>query len=149
MTKDTFPVSYKDPVYAAADQAASDAAGIPPGLLTSIRTVGERSNANQVSSAGARTPYQVTPDTRDLLIKKYKIDPWESPQAAALGAAYLLKEGIQRTGSAAGAVTQYIGGVDPKNWGGQTRAYTNRVMAHFTGNGGQDAPQATPIPAAP
>jgi len=118
MTKDTFPVSYKDPVYAAADQAASDAAGIPPGLLTSIRTVGERSNANQVSSAGARTPYQVTPDTRDLLIKKYKIDPWESPQAAALGAAYLLKEGIQRTGSAAGAVTQYIGGVDPKNWGG-------------------------------
>jgi hypothetical protein len=149
MTKDTFPVSYKDPVYAAADQAASDAAGIPPGLLTSIRTVGERSNANQVSSAGARTPYQVTPDTRDLLIKKYKIDPWESPQAAALGAAYLLKEGIQRTGSAAGAVTQYIGGVDPKNWGGQTRAYTNRVMAHFTGSGGQDAPQATPIPAAP
>jgi hypothetical protein len=153
MTKDIFPVSYKDPVYAAADASASEVAGIPPGLLTSIRVAGEKSNANQVSSAGARSPYQVTPETRDLLIKKYKIDPWESPQAAALGAAYLLKEGIQRTGSAAGAVTQYIGGVDPKNWGGQTRAYTNRVMAHFTGNGGQDAPQAgaqsAPIPAAP
>jgi hypothetical protein len=149
MTKDTFPVSYKDPVYAAADASASEAAGIPPGLLTSIRMAGEKSNANQVSSAGATTPYQFTPTTRDLIIKKYKIDPTSSPQAAALGAAYLLKEGIQRTGSAAGAVTQYIGGVDPKNWGGQTRAYTNRVMAHFTGNGGQDAPQATPIPAAP
>jgi hypothetical protein len=149
MTKDIFPVSYKDPVYAAADASASEAAGIPPGLLTSIRVAGEKSNANQTSSAGATTPYQFTPSTRDLIIKKYKIDPTSSPQAAALGAAYLLKEGIQRTGSAAGAVTQYIGGVDPKNWGGQTRAYTNRVMAHFTGNGGQDAPQATPIPNAP
>jgi hypothetical protein len=149
MTKDIFPVSYKDPVYAAADQSASEAAGIPPGLLTSIRVAGEKSNANQTSSAGATTPYQFTPTTRDLIIKKYKIDPLSSPQAAALGAAYLLKEGIQRTGSAAGAVTQYIGGTDPKNWGGQTRAYTNRVMAHFTGNGGQDTPQADPMPTKP
>jgi hypothetical protein len=144
MSEPTFPVSFRDPVYAAADQAASDAAGIPPGLLQSIRLAGEKSNANQVSSAGAQTPYQVTPATRDLLIKKYKIDPYASPEAAALGAAYLLKEGIQRTGSAAGAVTQYIGGTDPANWGGQTRAYTNRVMSHFTNGGGQDAPQAAP-----
>ncbi|CDY76111.1 hypothetical protein BGLT_05183 [Caballeronia glathei] len=149
MTKDTFPVSYRDPVYAAADQAASAAAGIPSGLLSSIRLAGEKSNANQVSSAGATTPYQFTPTTRQLIIKKYNIDPTSSPQAAALGAAYLLKEGIERTGSAAGAVTQYIGGTDPANWGGQTRAYTNRVMSHFTKGGGQDTPQAEPIPAAP
>lgn len=140
-----FPTSYKDPVYAAADEAASAAAGIPPGLLTSIRVAGEKSNANQTSSAGAQSPYQVTPTTRDLLIKKYKIDPWSSPEAAALGAAYLLKEGIQRTGSAAGAVTQYIGGTDPANWGGTTRAYTNRVMSHFTKGGGTDAPDAQPM----
>jgi hypothetical protein len=149
MSNSTFPTSYKDPVYAAADQSASEVAGIPPGLLTSIRTVGEKSNANQVSSAGAETPYQFTPATRQLIIKKYNIDPLSSPQAAALGAAYLLKEGIQRTGSAAGAVTQYIGGTDPANWGGQTRAYTNRVMSHFTNGGGQDTPQPDPIPAAP
>ncbi|SAL10543.1 hypothetical protein AWB73_00124 [Caballeronia turbans] len=140
-----FPTSYKDPVYAAADEAASAAAGIPPGLLTSIRVAGEKSNANQISSAQAATPYQVTPATRDLLIKKYKIDPYSSPEAAALGAAYLLKEGIQRTGSAAGAVTQYIGGTDPSNWGGQTRAYTNRVMSHFTKGGGTDTPDAQPM----
>jgi hypothetical protein len=151
MTNSTFPVSYKDPVYAAADQAASDAAGIPPGLLTSIRVAGEKSNSNQTSSAGATTPYQFTPATRQLIIQKYKIDPTSSPEAAALGAAYLLKEGIQRTGSAAGAVTQYIGGTDPSNWGGQTRAYTNRVMSHFTKNGGQDTPQPDPVaqPSAP
>ncbi|HTI97234.1 MAG TPA: hypothetical protein VL425_12095, partial [Rudaea sp.] len=149
MSDPTFPVSYKDPVYAAADQAASDAAGIPPGLLSSIRLAGEKSNANQVSSAGATTPYQITPTTRALIIKKYGIDPTASPEAAALGAAYLLKEGIQRTGSAAGAVTQYIGGTDPANWGGQTRAYTNRVMTAFTKGGGQDTRQADPIPAAP
>jgi hypothetical protein len=140
-----FPTSYKDPVYAAADEAASAAAGIPPGLLTSIRVAGEKSNANQISSAQAATPYQVTPATRDLLIKKYNIDPYSSPEAAALGAAYLLKEGIQRTGSAAGAVTQYIGGTDPSNWGGQTRAYTNRVMSHFTKGGGTDTPDAAPM----
>jgi hypothetical protein len=149
-----FPKSFKDPVYAAADEAASNVAGIPPGLLSSIRVAGEKSNADQVSSAQAKSVYQFTPATRQLIIKKYNIDPLSSPQAAALGAAYLLKEGIQRTGSAAGAITQYIGGTDPANWGGQTRAYTNRVMAHFTGNGGQDAPQPdpsqnAPIPAAP
>lgn len=149
MSNQTFPVSYRDPVYAAADQAASDATGIPPGLLTSIRVAGEKSNANQVSSAGATTPYQITPTTRAAIIKKYNIDPSASPEAAALGAAYLLKEGIQRTGSAAGAVTQYIGGTDPANWGGQTRAYTNRVMAHFTKGGGQDTPQPDAQPAAP
>ena len=144
-----FPTSFKDPVYAAADEAASSAAGIPPGLLQSIRLAGERSNANQVSSAQAASPYQITPDTRAAIIKKYGIDPYASPEAAALGAAYLLKEGMQRTGSAAGAVTQYIGGTDPANWGGQTRAYTNRVMTAFNKAGGQDAPQAAPIPNAP
>ncbi|KKB61328.1 hypothetical protein WM40_23815 [Robbsia andropogonis] len=149
MTNSTFPTSYKDPVYAAADTAASDAAGIPQGLLQSVRTAGEKSNANQVSSAGATTPYQFTADTRARLKQKYGIDVTASPQAAALGAAYLLKEGIQRTGSAAGAVTQYIGGTDPANWGGQTRAYTNRVMSAFTGQGGQDTPQASPQPQAP
>lgn len=149
MSNPTFPVSYKDPVYAAADEAASSAAGIPPGLLSSIRLAGEKSNANQVSSAGATTPYQITPDTRASIIKKYGIDPMASPEAAALGAAYLLKEGMQRTGSAAGAVTQYIGGTDPANWGGQTRAYTNRVMTAFNKAGGQDTPQAAPIPNAP
>jgi len=148
MTNSTFPTSYKDPVYAAADTAASDAAGIPQGLLQSVRTAGEKSNANQVSSAGATTPYQFTADTRARLKQKYGIDVTASPQAAALGAAYLLKEGMQRTGSAAGAVTQYIGGTDPANWGGQTRAYTNRVMSAFTGQGGQDTPQASPQPQA-
>lgn len=149
MTNSTFPVSYKDPVYAAADQAASQATGIPPGLLTSIRTAGEKSNANQTSSVGATTPYQFTPATRQLVIQKYGIDPTASPEAAAMGAAYLLKEGIQRTGSAAGAVTQYIGGTDPANWGGQTRAYTNRVMANFVKGGGQDTPQPDALPQAP
>jgi hypothetical protein len=149
MTNSTFPTSYRDPVYAAADQAASQATGIPPGLLTSIRVAGEKSNADQVSSASATTPYQFTPDTRQLIIKKYGIDPTASPEAAAMGAAYLLKEGIQRTGSAAGAVTQYIGGTDPANWGGQTRAYTNRVMTHFNKNGGQDTPQPDAQPQAP
>lgn len=148
MTNSTFPTSFRDPIYAAADQAASDAVGIPQGLLQSVRTAGEKSNADQTSSAGATTPYQFTPATRQLVLQKYGIDPTASPEAAAMGAAYLLKEGIQRTGSAAGAVTQYIGGTDPSNWGGQTRAYTNRVMANFM-KGGQDTPQPDAQPQAP
>ena len=121
--------SYKDPIYDELDAGVESRLGLPTGLLTSIRTKGERSNADQVSSASAKTVYQHIPETRDAIIKKYKIDPWLSPENAALGAGYLLKEGLDRNrGNAAEAVGEYIGGIDRKNWGPVTRAYINRVM---------------------
>lgn len=81
-----------------------------------------------MSSAGARTVYQITPETRAGIIHNYGFDPWASPQAAAMGAAAILREGYRRTGDWGHAVQQYIGGVDPANYGPTTGAYTARVM---------------------
>lgn len=123
-----FPVSYKDPAYDQADQQAAAANGIPVAMLSAIRTKGERSNADQVSSAGAQTPYQITPETRQSIIDQTGVDPYLNPQTAAYGAAYLLKQNLDRnSGNPVLAVANYIGGTNPSNWGPQTMAYTKRV----------------------
>lgn len=87
-----FPESYSDPAYDAAERYASQLTGVPAELIRAARMNGERSNASQVSPAGARTPYQIIPGTRSGIQKNYKIDPWSNPQNAALGAAYVLWE---------------------------------------------------------
>lgn len=123
---------YTDPGYNAIDLGVEEKLGLPTGLLTAIRTRGERSNADQVSSAKAKTVYQVIPETRDAIIAKYKIDPWLSPENAALGAGYLLKEGLERNrGDVSQSVGEYVGGIDRKNWGPVTKSYINRVMTGF------------------
>lgn len=103
--------------------------GLPSGLLSRIRTRGERSNADQVSPVGARTVYQFTPATRQLFMQRYGLDPWASPGNAAQAAAIHLRESYQRTGSWDRAVTEYIGGPNPSRWGRQTRAYVQRVTS--------------------
>ncbi len=121
--------SFRDPGYDAIDSAVTALVGIPEGLLSAIRLKGERSNADQVSSAGAKSVYQVTPTTRDLVLKKYGVDAYLGPKQAATAAGYLLKEGLQRNGNdPAAAVGEYIGGTDRKNWGPQTKAYIKRVV---------------------
>lgn len=130
-----FPNKFDDPSYDAADASSAAQVGIDPILLRSVRTSGERSNADQVSSAGATTPYQFTPGTKKLILDKYGLDVTLNPQNASLGAAYLLKEGLDRNkGDAASAVAEYHGGTDPANHGPITKAYVGRVMG-----GAQDA----------
>ena len=85
-----FPVSYRDPLYTRLARAAEEQYGLPAGILDAIRTRGEMSNANQVSSAGAETPYQFIPPTRRGMIKKYGIDPYADAQSATNAAAQLL-----------------------------------------------------------
>lgn len=139
------PVSYKDPTYATLDAKVTEKLGLPDGLLASIRTKGERSNADQVSEAGAKSVYQIIPATRDAVLKKYGIDAYLNPENAAETAGLLLKEGLDRNkGDPALAVAEYIGGTDRANWGPVTRAYVARVA------GGLPAPKApAPAPAAP
>ena len=118
---------YASPAYAPLEARFEQQYGLPAGLLARIRTRGERSNADQVSPAGARTVYQFTPQTRQLFMDRYHIDPWSSPEAGAQAAALHLRETYDRTGSWDRAVTEYIGGPDPRRWGPQTRAYRQRV----------------------
>lgn len=122
-------VSYKDPTYDAIDAQVSKELGLPSGLLSGIRLRGERSNADQVSSAGARTVYQITPTTRDLFLKKYGVDAYKSPADAAKVAGLHLQESLQRNkGDSTAAVREYIGGTNPENYGPVTAAYVRRVQ---------------------
>lgn len=122
------PVSYKDPYWTGLASDVEARLDLPRGLLSAIVTRGERSNADQVSEAGARTVFQIIPATRKAAIDKWGIDPMLSDENAAEVAGRLLKESLQRNkGDAALAVAEYHGGTDRSNWGPRTRAYVQRV----------------------
>ena len=119
---------YKSPYYADLTAKVEEKLRLPPGLLHSIVTRGERSNADQVSEAGAKTVFQVIPETRDAILKKYGIDAYLSPENAAEAAGLLLRESLQRNGGdVAAAVGEYHGGTNRRNWGPRTQAYIGRV----------------------
>lgn len=123
------PNSYKDPYWTDLATATEAKLGLPEGLLAGIVTKGERSNHDQVSEAGARTVFQITPTTRKLAVDKYGVDPYLNPENAAEVAGMLLKESLQRNrGNVSAAVAEYHGGTDRANWGPRTRAYVQRVM---------------------
>ena len=129
-----FPQSYKDPQYDWVDQRAAEKIGVPVELIRAVRLAGERTNADKVSSAGARTPYQFTPDTRAGMIKKYKIDPWASPLFAAEATALHLKESLDRGLSLEDALREYHGGPNRAAWGEENQKYAERTLA-FLGGG--------------
>lgn len=130
-----FPASFKDPAYDQADQSAAAAVGIPAQWLSSIRTKGEKSNADQISGANAATPYQIIPSTRDAIIKQTGVDPYLSPQTAAYGAAYLLKQSLDRNGgNPILATAEYHGGTNRDAWGPKTMAYVKRVTGSSPNN---------------
>lgn len=128
-----FPNSYKDPLYAQLDAATEKKLGLPPGLLSSIRLNGEKSNNDQVSEASARSPYQFIPSTRKAILDKYGIDPLLSPENASEAAGLLLKEGLQRNGGdPVAAAAEYHAGPNRALWGPKTKAYMERVSAGLT-----------------
>jgi hypothetical protein len=122
--------SFRDPGYGQVEASLEQEFGVPglADVMSRVRTRGERSNADQVSSAGARTVYQFIPETRRLFIERHGIDPWSGPESAARAAAIHLLESYRRSGSWERAVTEYIGGPDSRRWGRGTRGYTRRVM---------------------
>ena len=138
------PNSYRDPFWANLAAQTEAKAGLPAGLLVALLTKGERSNADQVSEAGAKTPFQITPTTRDLVLKRDGIDAYLSPENAAEVAAIVAKDGVnwakRRTEDPAAinrlAAGYYHAGGDTKNWGPRTLAY----MARVTGAPSEPAP---------
>jgi hypothetical protein len=91
-TAQQVPTSYKDPFWSDLAANTEQRLGLPSGLLVSVLTRGERSNADQVSEAGARTPFQIIPATRKAVLDKYGFDAYLNPQTAAEAAGLLLKE---------------------------------------------------------
>lgn len=127
---DSTPNKYNDPFWTDLASATEGKLNLPKGLLVSVLTKGERSNADQVSEAGARTPFQIIPQTRQAAIKNYGIDPYLSPENAAEVAGLLLKDSLKRNGGdTAAAVGEYHGGTNRDNWGPRTNSYVNRVLS--------------------
>jgi hypothetical protein len=122
-------VNYTDPRYSDLARIAEAAHHLPTGLLDAIRMLGERSNANQVSPANARSVYQFIPSTRRGVLKNYGVDAYSGPEGATEAAATLLEENLKRSGgNVPDAVSMYHGGLKRSNWGPVTRAYTDRVV---------------------
>jgi hypothetical protein len=146
------PRSYKDPRWDQLEAAAASRHGIPVELIRSIRVDGERSNNNQVSSAGARTVYQIIPETRASIIRKHGVDPYLSDVNAAEGAALLLKEALNRNdGNPIMAAREYHGGPDRSRWGPANAAYRDRVAQGLSrlasrGMPVREAPESPPEP---
>lgn len=138
MAKQEAPKSYKDPFWSDLATSVEQKLELPSGLLKSVLLYGERSNADQVSEAGAKTPFQIIPATRKAVLDKYGVDAYLSPQTAAEAAGLLLKESLRRNkGDIKLAAAEYHGGTNPANWGPRTKSYIERVSA------GVEQPQAT------
>lgn len=132
--------SYKDPLYDHIEAKLEKEYGLPAGGIAAIRTKGERSNADQVSPVGARTVYQIMPATRRLFQKRYGVDAYSSPEAAARVAALHLRDSMRRNGNNwEAAVGEYHGGTDRRQWGKVNSAYRQRVLGR-TASGAPTAP---------
>lgn len=133
------PNRYDDPFWVNLASSTEQKLGLPDGLLVSVLTQGEKTNADRVSSAGARTPFQIIPETRQGAIKQYGIDPYLNPENAAEVAGRLLKDSLSRNaGDIEQAIGEYHGGLDRKQWGKVNEAYRQRVLA---GMGQEARPQ--------
>jgi hypothetical protein len=129
------PTSYKDPHWDDVEIAvAPDVAG----MLKDIRMKGEKSNSDQVSSAQAKTPYQITASTRNLIQQKYGYDAWSSPENAVKAAAQVYRDGLAKSkGDKAGALDHYSGGAS---------GYANRVLTQTAEAKAQKADASAPLP---
>ncbi len=138
------PNSYKDPYWVSLSESTEKKLGLPDGMLRSVLLYGERSNNDQVSSADARTPYQIIPSARNLAIKAYGVDPYLSPENAAEVAGRFLKDSLDRNkGDKSKAFAEYHGGTNPANWGPITQSYITRTMGGLSELTGQPAQTTT------
>lgn len=123
------PNDYKDPYWTNLSTIMEKKHGLPSGLLVNIVQKGEKTNNDKKSPVGAQTVYQIMPNTRNLFLKKYGVDAFESPRAAAEVAALHLKESLDRNkGDVAVAVREYHGGPNRSGWGKVNDAYVGRVL---------------------
>ncbi|WP_335954016.1 hypothetical protein [Acinetobacter higginsii] len=136
--------SYKDPYWSNLSANTEKLLKLPSGLLQNIVRHGEKSNADQVSSVGAKTVFQITPTTRKLVLNKYGVDAYLNDKNSAMAAGLLLQESLKRNnGNVEAAIGEYHGGTDRTKWGPVNKAYRSRVMAAQNGSSQQEQPEST------
>jgi hypothetical protein len=150
-------LSYKDPSFDLLEAGLEREYKLPRGLMSAIRTRGEKSNNNQVSPKGATGVYQFMPKT--FLAYADPGTKATDPEAAAVAAARYLADASKWYGGDIGAMAaEYNGGPkaakrylatkkttgvgDPGN--DETRGYVTRVLAGMSGS--KPEYQASTIP---
>jgi hypothetical protein len=147
-TREAPPNDFRDPFWRDLIARTEERVGIPAGSLRAVVEFGERTPNDRVSSAGARTVFQIIPDTRDAVLRKYGVDAYLSPDNAAEAAALLLQEKLQRNGgNLAQAFGEYHGGTNRRNWGPVTQSYINRTMVGFNRIASEGQQQEAPAAA--
>jgi hypothetical protein len=135
MAVDYTTLRFNDPLFAQLEPALEVEYGLPTGMLYAIRAKGERSNNNQVSSAGAKGVYQFM----DTTFKAYAspgaspLDPYEASRAAAKYMRWALDTYQGNVGAALAeynggpkAARKYIATGDPGN--DETRKYVKAAL---------------------
>jgi len=142
------PNDFRDPFWRDLIASTEQRVGIPAGSLRAVVEFGERTPNDRVSSAGARTVFQIIPQTRNAVLEKYGVDAYLSPENAAEAAALLLQEKLQRNGgNLAQAFGEYHAGTNRRNWGPVTRSYINRTMVGFNRIASEGQQQEAPAAA--
>ena len=103
--------------------------GIDPRLLKGLIRTESNGSRDVVSNKGAIGMGQVMPDTA----RRYGVDPSQLTDPAVninLSARILADNLKAARGDVRKALTYYIGGMDPKNWGQQTHEYPDKVIAN-------------------
>lgn len=120
---------FRHPRFDELDKRYAELVGVPFELMRSIRVNGERTNNDvKAKGTGASGVNQITPQTRDLFLKRYGVDAYLSDANAAHVKALHLKESLDRnSGDYAAAAAEYISGPSGKNRGSVTEAYVRRV----------------------
>lgn len=139
-------VSSSDP-YGSIIASASQKYNVDPRLIRAVMQTESSGEPGAVSNKGATGLMQIDPSNYKALGITNPKDPTQNIN----GGTNLLSQLISRYGDVQTALTHYVGGDDPKNWGAQTQAYPGKVLANFqhlpaTQTTPQSAP-ATPQPA--
>lgn len=147
-TRQAPPNDFRDPFWRDLIASTEQRVGIPAGSLRAVVEFGERTPNDRVSSAGARTVFQIIPSTRNAVLEKYGVDAYLSPDNAAEAAGLLLREKLQRNGGdLAQAFGEYHGGTNRRNWGPITQSYINRTMIGFNRISSEGQQQEAPAAA--
>jgi hypothetical protein len=147
-TREAPPNDFRDPFWRDLIASTEQRVGIPAGSLRAVVEFGERTPNDRVSSAGARTVFQIIPQTRNAVLEKYGVDAYLSPDNAAEAAALLFQEKLQRNGGdLAQAFGEYHGGTNRRNWGPVTQSYINRTMVGFNRIAAESQQQEAPAAA--
>jgi hypothetical protein len=135
-------VLFNDPTLGVTEAALEQEFALPRGLLTAIRTKGERSNSDQVSPKGAKGVYQFMPDTWAKFAEP-GADPRDAEAAALAAARYMAYASKLYGGNPGAMLAEYNGG--PKaakkylQTGDPGNAETRKYLANTLPSIGQEA----------